>query len=94
MSPYSISSLEESVRNWESNFKEKRAKYWIAIKEAYNDYETNENHGYYEPNLNSFRYWMEHRWGVKIEVIDGHIGPNYSVADEGKYILFMLRYRK
>lgn len=78
----------------EEQYREKIRRYNLALNDAYVDYEKNENHGYYEPNLNSFRYWMERRWGIKIEIINGKIGSSFSVTDEAKYVMFTLRYTK
>ena len=94
MSRYAVHPMEMSYIEWDRDFKEKRLKYWTAIRAAHIDYEQNENHGYYEPTLNGFKSWMERKWGVKVEFIDGNISSTYSVVDEPKYSMFILKYLK
>lgn len=94
MSPYSVHPMEQQFQEWDIKFKEKRMRYWSALKTAHTDYEQNENHGYYEPTLTGFRHWMESRWGVRVEIVDGNIGSNFTVVDEPKYVLFTLKYLK
>lgn len=94
MTRYSVHTMEQHFRDWDTAYKEKRMKYWTALKDAHRDYEQNEHHGYYEPTLTGFRAWMDTRWGVKVEIVDGNIGSNFSVTDEAKYVLFTLKYAK
>ena len=94
MTRYAVHPMEMSYVEWDRDFKEKRLKYWTAIRTAHVDYEQNENHGYYEPTLNGFKAWMERKWGVKVEFIDGNISAMYTVVDEPKYSMFILKYIK
>lgn len=92
MTRYAIHPLEQNFQTWEAERKAKRISYWMKLKKAHKDYEENECHGYYEPNLSGFRYWMERKWGISIEVIDGNFGQEYSVVNEQKFLLFEIKY--
>ena len=82
---------EESFRKWDQERKAQRMEYWTKLRRANDDYERTECLGY-DASLSGFRYWMERKWGIEIEIIDGHFGQNFNVKDKKKYMLFLMKY--
>jgi len=68
----------------------KRDEYWKMIRNAHKDYAKNECDG--DVFLRGFRHWVEHRWGLAIELIDGKIGSEYNIINESKFLLFKIKY--
>ena len=90
MSRYTINPYEKSFQQWEENRTRKRNEYWVMLKRAQKDYTENECDG--TVSFGGFRYWMERRWGLAIELVDGNISASYNVTDESKYLLFQMKY--
>lgn len=92
MTRYSINPYEENFQKWEADRKRKRNEYWDMIRRAHKDYEANECHGHKADSFGGFRYWVERRWGLAIELVDGKISAEYNVVDESKFLLFQMKY--
>ena len=41
-----------------------------------------------------FYYFLEQNYGLRVRLEEGNIGPDYDIVDEGKHLLFVLRYSK
>ena len=82
---------DDSLVKIDQDRKARRAAYWKMLKQAHDEYEDTECAGY-EANLGGFRYWMERKWGIQIEIIDGNYGANYNVCNEHKFLLFQMKY--
>ena len=90
MSRYTINPYEKNFQQWEADQKRKRNNYWDMLRRAQKDYTENECDG--NITFGGFRYWMERRWGLAIELVDGNISAGYNVTDESKYLLFQMKY--
>lgn len=92
MTRYSVHPMEQNFRDWDSKQKAQRNEYWSRLRRAFNDYETG-NHGPYgEPNFNTFKSFMEQRYGLRVSMTGGDISSTYEVVDEKKHMLFLLKY--
>lgn len=85
---------EESFRKWEEERKEKRNKYWLMLRRAQNDYIKLTQQAALEVNtgIEAFYYYLQQNYGLKVEIIDGHIAGDYIITDEKKYTMFLLKY--
>lgn len=91
MSRYVTNQFEANFNQWEQDRRARRMAYWDKLRMARADY-FNETVEEKHPDLGGFRYWMERRWGVAIEIIDGNVGSEYVVKDEQKFLLFQMKY--
>lgn len=91
MTRYSNHPFEEKFQQWEKEGREKRNAYWDKLRKARADY-FNETVEIEHPDLGGFRYWMERKWGLSIEIIDGNLGSEYVVKDKNKFLLFQMKY--
>ncbi len=41
-----------------------------------------------------FYYWMQHKYGIQLEFIDGNISGAYTILDEKKLTLFLLKHSR
>jgi hypothetical protein len=91
MTRFSINPAEENFRLWEQERKHRRDAYWLKLRKARADY-FNETVETEHPDLGGFRYWMERKWGLSIEIIDGNLGAEYVIKDQNKFLLFQMKY--
>lgn len=70
--------------------------YWNRLRGARTEYadETGSDpHARVTANDDSgFFNWMQRKYGVKLEFIDGHISGAYTVVNDNKFLLFTLKY--
>ena len=64
---------------------------WRAIKLARHAWQAESNHETIQP----FEVWVEDRYGIRIKRDLASIGynPKFEIVDEGKYIIFLLKYK-
>jgi hypothetical protein len=89
---YNIHPAEQQFREWDLENKRKRNEYWNMLRRARIDFNANECDNQTDASVGAFRYWMDRRWGLAIEIIDGNISGMYTVTDESKYLLFQMKY--
>lgn len=69
--------------------------YWIMIKSAYQEYR---NLVSYEPGeavLPGFKDYMRDTYGLRMNSDeDGNVLPTYTILDEQKYLIFLLKHSK
>jgi hypothetical protein len=72
-------------------FRKNRWNYWTALKEIRKEYmqdSTGVDFDAYE-----FEDYIESKYGIKMNMVDGNITDGYTVMDEKKYLIFLLKYR-
>ena len=86
--------MEQNYHTWEQERRDKRDKYWSMIKAARADYMNlmNEAQAEYDTDAGAFYYYLQQNYGLKMELIDGKITSNYTIVDEKKYSMFLLKY--
>lgn len=92
MSRYAIHPFEGDFREWDNAYKEKRNRYWARLRKAWEDYQVSDHGPYGEPNLNSFKYFMEKHYGIRVNMVGGDIDSSYQIIDDSKHTLFLLKY--
>ena len=85
---------EESFRKWEEERKEKRNRYWSMLRRARQDWLrlTEQAAIEYDLGESAFYYYLQQNYGLKVELIDGKIAGDYTVVDDKKYMIFLLKY--
>jgi hypothetical protein len=81
-----IISLQEQRR--------KRDQYWKMLYEARQEFLriTGLAAEYEEWASRGLYHYVEHMYGLRVELIDGKITGEYAVIDEKKYLLFLLKF--
>ena len=92
MTRYATNPYEENFHKWETERTRKRNEYWVMLRKARLDFQADECSNSSEHSIGAFRYWMERRWGLAIELVDGNISAGYNIIDESKYLLFQMKY--
>jgi hypothetical protein len=72
----------------EINFRKNRWKYWSLLKLVRVEF--------MEDKLNSdgydFETYIEDKYGIKMNMVNGNITDGYQIVDEKKYLIFLLRF--
>ena len=92
MTRYSIHPMEQKFNDWDKAYIDRRNEYWRMLRAAWADYQANELGPYGEPNLNSFNYFMQRRYGMRVNMVGGNIDSSYQILDDKKHTLFLLKY--
>jgi hypothetical protein len=87
------SMVEQQYRIWEMERQRKRNEYWLMLKRARNEYYDLVS-GVPDVGMreNDFYYYMQHNYGVKVNLVDGKIDSSYQITDEKKHMLFIMKY--
>ena len=73
--------------------RKKKYQYWQRLTRANEEYRREHDHGGdFEGEKISFYQWMQDQWGLKIDVESEGITPYYTVVDEQKHLLFLMKY--
>lgn len=85
---------EESFHRWEEERKAKRNKYWQMLRSAKNDFLklTDQASIEYDIGEGAFYYYLQQNYGLKVELIDGKISGEYTIVDDKKYTIFLLKF--
>lgn len=92
MTRYATHPMEQSFNEWNLEYKAKRDEYWRRLQRAWADYQAGDHGPYGEPNFSSFKYFMERRYGLRVNMTGGNIGDTYVVVNDAKHSLFLLKY--
>ena len=66
-----------------------RWKYWNALKKVRAEYMENKT----EFDAYDFEDYIEKKYGVKMNIVNGNITDGYLVVDEQLYLIFLLRFQ-
>jgi hypothetical protein len=67
--------------------------YWSRLTRANEEYRRKHDHkNDFAEEMISFYQWMRDQWGLEIDTSTEGITPYYTVVDENKYLLFLLKY--
>lgn len=82
----------------DNDIKQARLMYWNRLRLARREYveETGLNHfGIHTSSAietDAFTEWMNSKYGIRLEFIDGNISGAYTITDEKKMMMFLLKY--
>jgi hypothetical protein len=71
----------------------KKYQYWQRLTRANEDYRREHDHknDFAEEKID-FGQWMRDQWGLEIDMETEGITPYYTIVDEHKYLLFVIKY--
>ena len=71
------------------DFRKRRWDYWAALKLVRKEYmEQNREFDAYD-----FEDYLEGKYGVKMNIVNGNITDGYKIVDEKKYLIFLLKFQ-
>jgi hypothetical protein len=82
------SFFEHVADQYPPEIRAKKYEYWQKLRLAQHDYAKSTGN----PSTDDFCKWMQDRWGLAIEIVDGGYSPYYNIIDENKYLLFKIKY--
>lgn len=71
---------DDHVPLWE--IRRLRDQHWARLKRARIDC----------PDVPNYPLWLENAWGIKVHMNAGMITDEYTVVDEAKYTMYLLKY--
>ena len=92
MTRYSIHPMEQQFNEWNKSYLERRNEYWRMLRAAWEDYQASDHGPYGEPNFASFNYFMQRRYGMRVNMVGGNIDSSYQILDDKKHTLFLIKY--
>jgi hypothetical protein len=72
-------------------FRKNRHNYWTALKLVRKEYMVDAKDGQFDAY--DFEDYIEEKYGIKMNVVEGNITDGYKVVDEAKYTFFLLKYQ-
>ena len=82
--------IKFSGSEWEEQQKVDRDRYWLMLRSANADFH---RQGFTDGIGDGvFAYYLKKNYGIEIELIDGKITSNYTIRDQKKYLLFLLKF--
>jgi hypothetical protein len=73
------------------NFRKKRWDYWAALKKVRVEYMQDAKNGQFDAF--DFEDYIEEKYGIKMQIVNGNITDGYKIMDEKKYIVFLLKFQ-
>ena len=73
------------------NFRKKRWDYWAALKLVRKEYMQDAKFGQFDAY--DFEDYIEKKYGIKMQIVNGNITDGYKVMDEKKYLIFLLKFQ-
>jgi len=71
------------------NFRKNRWRYWSLLKLVRVEFmEDKSNFDGYD-----FETYIEDKYGIKMNMVNGNITDGYQIVDEQKYLIFLLRFQ-
>ena len=71
------------------DFRKRRWDYWAALKLVRKEYMEQ----YTEFDAYDFEDYLEGKYGVKMNIVNGNITDGYKIVDEKKYLIFLLKFQ-
>jgi hypothetical protein len=75
-------NIEQRKRRWD---------YWAALKQVRREYMREEST--IEFDAYDFEDYIEEKYGIKMNIVNGNITDGYKVIDEKKYLIFLLKFQ-
>lgn len=92
--PNTISQKYWASSLWNREIQSGRYKYWSMLRSAKDEFfKVAGQQGMADyMDDGAFFYYVKQTYGLEVEVINGMIGQEYSVVDEKKYLMFLLKF--
>lgn len=73
-------------------FRKKRFEYWTALKKVRTEFLDSKVATEQRFDIYDFEQYLEDQYGLKINVWQGNITDGFTIVDEKKYLIFILRF--
>jgi len=80
-----IVDIAQITRQYADQLEEERRqrnRHWARLKAARRD----------APDGTDFPKWLEQTWGLKLHMADGTYTYNYTIVNESKYTMYLIKY--
>jgi hypothetical protein len=74
----------------EIEFRKKRWDYWGALKKVREEYEPSQELAAFD--IRDFAKFVESKYGIKMNLVNGRITDKYEIVDEKLYVYFLLKW--
>ena len=89
-----MSNIPKSFQDYDDDdpaihFRKNRWKYWNLLKLVRVEFMEDKTQfdGY------DFESYIQDKYGIKMNMLDGNISDGYEIVDEQKYLIFLLRFQ-
>jgi hypothetical protein len=73
----------------EIHFRKNRWKYWSLLKQVRVEFMEDKT----KFDGCDFEMYLENKYGVQMNMVNGNITDGYKIVDEQKYLIFLLRFQ-
>jgi len=89
-----VSNITKSFQDYDDDdpqihFRKNRWKYWNLLKLVRTEF----MEGRKEFDAYDFESYIQDKYGIKMNMLDGNITDGYEIVDEQKYLIFLLRFQ-
>jgi hypothetical protein len=93
----SIADVAWMTKKFSANLEEERRKrdgYWRMLYKARREFTnlTQQAAAEYDTDPSKFFYYLKQNYGLHVVTVDGKITGDYTVIDEKKYLLFLMKF--
>lgn len=70
----------------------KKYEHWRSLQRAKNDFEDlcqAQGRAY---KIEEFYAWLETTYGIRLQQVEGMIGPEFNIINEQKYLIYQLKF--
>lgn len=84
----------ELIKGYLGGHIQEQRDFWLMTRKAKAEYILDHARPQDDPNAidNGFYYYLQHTYGIKLHLENGHIKPDYEIIDEQAYLVFVLKY--
>ena len=89
-----VSNIPKDFQDYDDDdpqihFRKNRWKYWNLLKLVRTEF----MEGRKEFDAYDFESYIQGKYGIKMNMLDGNITDGYEIVDEHKYLIFLLRFQ-
>ena len=67
-------------------------KHWRTLQLAKNEFENMLAKQGLTYDVSAFYSWMTEEYGIRLQQVEGMIGPSFDIVDEQKYLIYKLKF--
>jgi hypothetical protein len=89
-----VSNIPKDFQDYDDDdpqihFRKNRWKYWNLLKLVRQEFMVDRK----EFDAYDFESYIQGKYGIKMNMLDGNITDGYEIVDEHKYLIFLLRFQ-
>ncbi len=87
-----LDTLVGQVTGLSVNASKNKYEHWLTLTKAKAEFDNDRIKQGHQVDVDAFYKWMELTYGVRLQRVDGMIGPEFSIVDEQKYLIYKLKF--